>query len=119
MRQSAKSLKFILTENGSSVRATLAVEGLPVLEFDNEDAPRVNTRHPKTTESELLKIAEYWSHPKRALKPTPVAILDDYIGSRERDIAKHVLEIRKALRKIAGAMRNANIAKRAKKGLAK
>jgi hypothetical protein len=64
-------------------------------------------------------MAEYWSHRNRALKNSPGAVLDGYISSREGDIAKQMLEIRKALRKISGSMRNANIAKNAKKSLDK
>lgn len=117
MRRSKKNLRFVLTEDDKVVRAVLAINGLRVLEFENLEPPRAISRHPRTNEKELLEMAEYWSRSDRALKPSPAAVLDRYIDSRDGDIAKYMLEIRKALRKIAAAARNATIAKKAKTSL--
>jgi hypothetical protein len=114
-----RNLKFVLTEDDKVVRAVLSVDGLRVLEFENLEPPRVISRHPKASEKELLEMAKYWSRNDRALKPRPTAVLDRYIDSRDRDIAKHMIEIRKALRKLAAAARNATVAKKAKKSLAR
>jgi hypothetical protein len=121
MTQSVKGLKFVMTEDANSklVRAVLEVDGLRILEFENQSAPRVKVRHPKANEKELLEMAEYWSQPKQAYERSPAAVLDRYIDSRYGDIAKHMLEVRKAVRKMAGAARNARIAKKAKKSLGK
>jgi hypothetical protein len=117
--QSVKHLKFVMTEdaNLNLVRAVLEVDGVRVFEFENQDAPRVRVRHPKANEKELLEMAEYWSQPKQAYEKSPAAVLDRYIDSRDGDIAKHMLEVRKAVRKMAGAVRNARVAKKAKKSL--
>jgi len=119
--QSARRLKFVMTEDAKSrlVRAVLEVDGLRVLEFENQDAPRVTVRHPKASEKELLEMAEYWSQRERAYEKSPAAVLNRYIDSRDGDIAKHILEVRKAVRKMAGAVRNASVAKNAKKSLGK
>ena len=120
MTQSAKRLRFVLTEDGKSVkRAILALDGLRVLEFVNVDPPRVRVRHPKMDEKVLVEMAEYWSHPRQALKSSPHAVLDQYINARDEDIAKHVIEIRRSLHKIAVAVRNAKMARNAKRNLRK
>jgi hypothetical protein len=114
-----KGLRFALSEDGENVTAALVVDGLRVVEFENEQAPRVNVRHPKAKENELRDMADYWSRRDVNLKGSPAAVLDKYIADRERDIATYVLKIRKHLRQIAGAARNASLARKVKKGLRK
>ena len=117
MPRTKTKIQFALNEKDDVVRTVLSVEGVRVLDLENRQAPRVTVRHPKTNERELRELAEYWSQRDRTTGG-PATVLDRYIGSREKDVLKHVLEIRKALRRIAGAMRNANIAKKVKKDLA-
>ena len=90
-----------------------------MIEFRNEQAPRINVRHPKVRESELRDMAQYWSSRDSNLKGSRGAVLDKYIADRERDVATYVLKIRKLLRQIAGAARNASTARNVKKGLRK
>ena len=112
------TLKFALSEDKSSVRAVLASDGKVLLNFESEEAPSATVRHPKARESELLESAVYWSRRDPASGST-ADWLDFYVASREKYVAKQILEIRKALRKISGAMRNAITAKKVKKGLPK
>ena len=95
------------------------VGGSPILSFENEEAPQVTVRHPKTNEKELLEMAEWSARHDQAMKGRPGTALDAYVASRKRDVAKRMLEIRKALRQIVGSMRNASIARRVKKRLRK
>ena len=117
MARKHKGLRFALSEDGDNVTAALAIDGLRILEFENEQAPRVNVRHPKAKESALRDMADYWSRRDVNLKGSPTAVLDKYIADRERDIATYVLKIRKHLRQIAGSARNASLARKIKKGL--
>lgn len=119
MARSDQSLKFSLTDDGASVRAILVVDGSRILEFENEEASRVTVRHPKANEKELLEMAEWAARHDQSLKGSPVAALDAYVASREKDVAKRMLEIRKALRQIVGSMRNASLAKGVKKRVRK
>jgi hypothetical protein len=116
--QKKKTLEFALTEDDILVRAVLAVDGSRILDFEIEEAPSVTARHPRAGEGELLETAVYWSRRNPAMGK-PAAWLAFYVASREKDVVKQILEIRKALRKIAGAMRNAKMAKKLKKGLEK
>lgn len=119
VRGKHKGLRFALSEDCENVTAALMVDGLRVVEFENEQAPRVNVRHPKVSERELRDMADYWSRRDINLKGSPRAVLDKYIADRERDIATYVLKIRKILRQVAGAARNASVARNVKKGLRK
>lgn len=118
MTRKIATLKFALSEDKSSVRAVLASDGKVLLNFESEEAPSATVRHPKARESELLESAVYWSRRDPASGST-ADWLDFYVASREKYVAKQILEIRKALRKISGAMRNAITAKKVKKGLPK
>ena len=118
MARNQTKIKFVLSEKGDVVRAVLSFDGVPVLDLENRQAPRVTVRHPKATEPDLRELAKYWSQRDKAAGG-PASVLDRYIGSREKDMLKHVLEIRKGLRRIAGSMRNANIAKKVKRELAR
>jgi hypothetical protein len=105
-------LQFALTEEkDGTVRVTLAIDGARILEFKNAEAPSVAVRWPKARDAELLDHAEYWSR-RNPQGGDVSAWLQHYVGSREKDLVKHILEIRKGLRKLAGTVRNANTAKK-------
>lgn len=114
MAPSDQTLSFTLTEDGPVVRAVLVIDGAPVLEFHRDRAPRISVRNIQTDEEKLLDMAQYWARHDIALSGNPGAVLDAYAESHEKEIASHVVKIRKALRRIAGAARNAHLARRAR-----
>jgi hypothetical protein len=111
-------IEFALTEERDIVRAVLSVDGTRVLNLENIEAPRVTVRHPKTNETELRDLAAYWAS-RNPATPTPAEVLEEYIASREKDMLKQILDIRKVLRRLAGTMRNADIARKVMSELAK
>ncbi len=109
MARQKRTLRFALTEDDSFVRAILSIDGARILDAENEQAPSVSARHPIVHADELLGHARYWSGRKMG---DVSAWLMDYVGSRERDVAKEILATRKSLHKIAGIMKNAQTAKK-------
>ena len=98
-----------LIDEGRFVRIVMIVNGSRILAAETASAPAVTVRHPRTTEKELRSTAAYW-----ARRDPNMRFLDDYLSSREGDVAKCISDIRKAVRKIAGSMRNAGVAKKLK-----
>ncbi|HLC41730.1 MAG TPA: hypothetical protein VJO34_08900 [Methylomirabilota bacterium] len=113
MARAKHTIQFALNEEDDVVRAVLSVDEVLVLNLENQQAPRVIERHPKMNKREFRELAE-----RDRGTGKPAAVLDRYIASREKDMLGHMLDIRKALRRIAGAMRNANIARKVKRDLA-
>lgn len=118
MARKKTGLAFALAEHGTSVRAVLEIDGTRILTFENEEAPSVSVRHPRANEKKLLETALYWAR-RNPANGGAAANLDFYVTTREGDVAEQITEIRKALRRIAGSMRNASIARKLKKGFRK
>ena len=116
MPKKQRKMEFVIEEHEGNVRAALIVDDRLLLDLENEEAPPVRVRYGRTDVDTLLEAADRWSS-KEPRHGGPAGWLDFYADCRRREVAKQVLDIRKAIRRIEGAMQCVRLAQEAKKKL--
>ena len=115
-KKQRKKTKVVIEEHEGKVRAALIVDDNLILDFENDEAPPARIRYGKTSVDELLKNAECWST-KDPRHGGPSGWLDFYAGCRHKEVAKQILDIRKAIKRVEAAMQCVRFAQDAKKKL--
>ncbi len=116
MPKKQRKMKFVIEEHEGNVRGALVVNDRLVLDFENEEAPPALVRYGRTDVDKLLEKADFWST-KESRHGGPAGWLDFYAECRHREVTEQILGIRKAIKRLEGAMQCVRLAQEAKKKL--
>ena len=116
MPKKQRKMKFVIEEHEGNVCAALVVDDILVLDFENEEAPPVRVRYERTDVDKMLENAGIWST-REPRHGGPAGWLDFYAECRHKEVAKQILGIRKAIKRIEGTMQGVRSAQEAKKKL--
>ena len=109
-------MEFRIEEHEGIVRAALVVDGSLILDFKDDEAPPARIRYGKTDVDKLLEGADFWSS-KDPRHGGPAGWLDFYAQCRHREVTEHILDIRKAIKRLEAAMQCVRLTHQAKKKL--
>ncbi len=109
-------MEFRIEEHEGNVRAVLVVEDKPLLDFEDSEPPPARIRYGKTDVDKLLEGADFWSS-KDSRHGGPAGWLDFYAQCRQKEVAEHILDIRKAIKRLEAAMQCVQLTHEAKKKL--
>ncbi len=109
-------MKFVIEEREGNIHAVLVVDDTLLLDFKNELAFPVRVRQGVVNTDKLLEAAVYWSS-KDSRYGGPDGWIDFYNKCRKKVVYTQVLEIRKAIKRIEGTIKNMQVAHQVKKRL--
>lgn len=109
-------MKFVIEEREGDIYVVLIVDDILLLDFKNKLAPNVRVRQGVVNIDKLLEAAVYWSSTDSRYGG-PDGWIDFYNNCRKKAVYTQVLEIRKAIKRIEGTIKNMLIAHQAKKRL--